>query len=99
MGAHCAESVTHCGVLSHRRDKAMQSDATSPLPAAARPQPLLQVAQLPGPRGIPLFGNALQVYPAQFHLQLEQWARDFGPVYQLRLMKATISTKAMLILI
>ncbi len=48
------------------------------------------LSQLPGPRGVPLFGNALQIDAAQFHLQLEQWAREFGPVYQLRLMKRRI---------
>jgi cytochrome P450 len=41
--------------------------------------------QLPGPRGVPLFGNALQVEPERFHLQLEQWCREFGPYYKLQL--------------
>jgi len=41
--------------------------------------------QLPGPRGVPLFGNGLQVEPERFHLQLEQWCREFGPYYKLQL--------------
>jgi cytochrome P450 len=49
-------------------------------PASIRP-----AEQLPGPRGIPIFGNALQIEPARFHLQLEQWAHEFGPYFQLRL--------------
>jgi cytochrome P450 len=75
--------------MSQRRDNAMQSDATTPS-EAARPSPPRLAAQLPGPRGIPFFGNALQVDPAHFHLQLEQWARDFGPFYQMRLVKRRI---------
>ena len=33
---------------------------------------LRQPADLPGPRGIPVFGNALQIKPQHFHRQLEQ---------------------------
>lgn len=39
---------------------------------------------LPGPRGIPIFGNARQVNPIQFHLSLERWAREFGPLCKVR---------------
>ena len=46
---------------------------------------LRRAADLPGPRGIPVLGNALQITPERFHLQLEQWARDHGPFYKLRL--------------
>ena len=46
---------------------------------------LRRAADLPGPRGIPVLGNALQIAPERFHLQLEQWARDHGPFYKLRL--------------
>ncbi|MEJ6001111.1 cytochrome P450 [Paucibacter soli] len=40
---------------------------------------------LPGPPGLPLLGNALQIEPARYHRQLEDWAREFGPMYRLRL--------------
>jgi cytochrome P450 len=40
---------------------------------------------LPGPRGIPVFGNLFQVKPARLHLQCEQWAREFGSLYRLQL--------------
>lgn len=43
------------------------------------------IADLPGPRGIPLLGNALQLSPDQMHLQLEQWAAEYGPLYTIRL--------------
>ena len=45
---------------------------------------------LPGPRGIPWFGNALQVDPARIHLQLEQWCREYGPVFKLTLVKRRV---------
>ena len=38
---------------------------------------------LPGPRGLPLLGNALQMKGPQVHLQLERWCREFGPYYRL----------------
>ena len=41
--------------------------------------------ELPGPRTWPLVGNALQIDPPHFHLQLEAWAREFGPFYRLNL--------------
>ncbi len=47
--------------------------------------PLRQIAELPGPRGWPLLGSLLQIKPPQFHLQLGQWAQEFGRFYKLRL--------------
>lgn len=47
--------------------------------------PSRTVDSLPGPRGIPLFGNALQINAEQMHLQLEAWARQFGSIYQMRI--------------
>jgi cytochrome P450 len=32
-----------------------------------------------------LVGNALQFKPSQFHQQLEQWCRDYGPYYKIHL--------------
>jgi cytochrome P450 len=40
---------------------------------------------LPGPKGLPLLGSALQIESDKLHLQLEAWARQYGPYYQLRL--------------
>jgi cytochrome P450 len=45
----------------------------------------LKLSDLPGPPGLPLVGNLLQVKPQQFHLQLEAWARTYGPRFRLRL--------------
>ena len=56
-------------------------------PTAARPDTatrLRAIAVLPGPAGLPLLGNLLQIDPPRFHLQLEQWCREFGPLFKLR---------------
>jgi len=39
---------------------------------------------LPGPRGWPLLGNALQMNGPRMHLQMEHWCREFGPYYRLK---------------
>ncbi len=40
---------------------------------------------LPGPTGLPLLGN-VGIDTAHFHQKLEEWAREYGPVYRMRLM-------------
>jgi cytochrome P450 len=56
-------------------------------PAAKPPAPaaLREADDLPGPRGLPLLGNALQIDGPRFHLQLEQWCRDYGPYFRFRI--------------
>lgn len=46
---------------------------------------LRKLKDLPGPRGLPLLGNTLQIRSGQIHLQLEAWRREFGPYFQLRI--------------
>ena len=46
---------------------------------------LRQITDLPGPRGLPLFGNTFQVKPSQIHQCMEAWARQFGPLFQVKL--------------
>ena len=41
----------------------------------------LNIADLPGPRGLPLLGNALQVDRHRLHQQLEGWAREYGDAF------------------
>ena len=45
---------------------------------------------LSGPKGLPLLGNALQIKAELLHLQLERWAREFGPFYRLALGKTQV---------
>ena len=49
------------------------------------PHGLRQFDELPGPRGIPLLGNALQIEAPRFHLQLEDWCREHGPFFKLQI--------------
>ncbi len=44
-----------------------------------------QIKDLPGPRGLPLVGNAFQVKLASVHQDFERWAREFGPLYQMKM--------------
>ncbi|NDG41702.1 MAG: cytochrome P450, partial [Betaproteobacteria bacterium] len=54
-------------------------DANRPAAAALR-----RIDDLPGPRGLPWLGNMFQIEPKRFHLQLEQWCREFGAMFHLR---------------
>jgi cytochrome P450 len=40
---------------------------------------------LPGPRALPVVGNLLQIKPDRLHLQMEQWCRQYGPIFRLQL--------------
>lgn len=51
---------------------------------------LREFDSLPGPKGIPFLGNALQVKADRIHQQLEVWAREFGPVYKVTLGKMPV---------
>ncbi len=42
-------------------------------------------AELPGPRGIPVLGNSLQLTRGRIHQDLERWAREFGPLFRMKL--------------
>jgi cytochrome P450/nitrite reductase/ring-hydroxylating ferredoxin subunit len=44
------------------------------------------LADLPGPRGWPLFGNSLQIDVPRVHRMLEDWAREYGRIYKLSVM-------------
>ena len=59
----------------------------SPLPSesTAAAAPLRRIADLPGPRGWPLLGNAPQVERDRLHQHAEAWAREYGEVYRFRL--------------
>jgi cytochrome P450 len=43
-----------------------------------------RIEELPGPRGVPWLGNALQIDPSKAHRQFEQWAADYGSPYRLK---------------
>jgi cytochrome P450 len=61
----------------------MQTTSIKPFPpVAAKPR---HADDLPGPRGWPLLGNALQLQPSRMHLQLEAWCEVYGPIYKLNM--------------
>lgn len=52
--------------------------------SATLPVTLRAPSQLPGPRGLPLFGNLLQIRRNAFHHTLEEGVRRWGPLYRFR---------------
>jgi cytochrome P450 len=43
------------------------------------------LADLPGPKPLPLFGNIFQMGGQQVHLTLENWIRQYGPAFRFRI--------------
>lgn len=58
-------------------------DTTTAPPAGA----LRRFDDLPGPRGVPVFGNLLQLDSTRVHQQVEAWCETYGPIFKLRLGK------------
>ncbi|MBI5925326.1 MAG: cytochrome P450 [Aquabacterium sp.] len=52
--------------------------------------PLRQWADLPGPKAWPIVGNALQIQLNQIHIDLEDWAKAYGPIFKARLGPAKV---------
>jgi cytochrome P450/nitrite reductase/ring-hydroxylating ferredoxin subunit len=86
-----AVSVTDGQVLADRdqirawKRQGAHEDRRKPEPSARSARRTL--AQLPGPKGLPLLGNAHQLDPTRLHLILEQWRREYGSIYTFRLMQ------------
>ncbi|HSI54908.1 MAG: cytochrome P450 [Ramlibacter sp.] len=47
--------------------------------------PLRQLSDVPGPPGIPVLGNALQITLPRIHQDFERWAREYGPMYRVKI--------------
>jgi cytochrome P450 len=45
----------------------------------------LRIADLPGPRGLPIVGNALQLETSRVHLIAEEWSRKYGECFRFRI--------------
>jgi cytochrome P450 len=61
---------------------------TASRPTAARAERTFDA--LPGPRGIPVFGNLLQIEPSRMHQQLERWCETYGSPFRLQLGKRRV---------
>jgi cytochrome P450 len=51
---------------------------------------LREIADLPGPRGLPIVGNAFQLDRGRLHQTVEAWAREFGPFFRFKLGRRTL---------
>jgi cytochrome P450 len=49
--------------------------------------PPRRIADLPGPKGRPLFGNVRDIRARPFHQVMEGWAREHGPLYRFNIMR------------
>jgi cytochrome P450 len=63
----------------------MMSTVTPADPVTAVRPALRRIADLPGPKGWPVLGNLPQIEPASMHLQLGQWAREYGRFFRIRM--------------
>ena len=53
--------------------------------SASSSKSLREIADLPGPRGLPLLGNLTQIDRTRVHASVEQWGREFGPIFRFSL--------------
>jgi cytochrome P450 len=45
----------------------------------------MQISDLPGPRGLPILGNLLQIDTSRLHLIAEEWSRRYGDAFRFRI--------------
>lgn len=48
------------------------------------------LSQLPGPKGLPILGNLLQIDLQKLHSILEEWAAIYGDIFQFKLVNRTV---------
>ncbi len=72
-------------VLVDSSEVAAWAARSGQMPTSESQNSLLTIDQLPGPRSLPLVGNAHQIRTTSFHLILEDWYRQYGDLYQVKL--------------
>ena len=68
----------------------MDSTTDTPIAPAPIATATREIADLPGPRGLPVVGNLFQIDRAHIHRQVERWASEFGPCYRFKLGRVRI---------
>jgi cytochrome P450 len=48
------------------------------------------IADLPGPRGLPVVGNLFQIERGKLHQNVEAWGREFGPFFRFKIGRRTL---------
>ena len=89
------ECLASCPIIE--RERALYVDSawlrrSSPRRSAGEPTALRSIDALPGPRGLPLLGNAHQLKLSRLHLILERWASEYGPQYVFRMGRRRVLT-------
>lgn len=85
-------AVIEDGAVMADRDEILAWQRLQALPDPAAPSPgpgpgLRSLSELPGPKGLPWLGSALQLQWQQqrMHLVFEQWCEEFGPLFCVRM--------------
>jgi cytochrome P450 len=68
-------------------DKGSMDIAQGTAALAPQPAPQRRIADLPGPKGRPFTGSIADINRRPFHQVLEEWGRQFGPMYRFRIMR------------
>ena len=53
-------------------------------------KPLNSISQLPGPKGLPVFGNIFQLDLQKLHSILESWSDSYGKMYKFKIANKTV---------
>lgn len=73
------------GATGEGKQMTQHHEGTSVARTTSRP-----LTTLPGPRGLPLLGNLMQLKATQLHTILEHWADTYGPLYTFRLARKPV---------
>lgn len=45
---------------------------------------IIEMDQLPGPKGVPVLGNLLELNPKKLHRILENWSNEYGSIFKIK---------------
>jgi cytochrome P450/nitrite reductase/ring-hydroxylating ferredoxin subunit len=84
-GVGVSACLRACPVREQGEDVLVDVTALARPPGVAAAPALRAIADLPGPEGLPLLGNALALRAGRTHLVLEEWARRYGTMFVVRI--------------